>query len=451
MSANAVVIPGALSRDDLDASAKGWSVESGQPERGDAWTNHTTCRIRIPMDDSPESEAIRMHELMHVKVSPRLVIDYMSLGVRPEIVEACEEIRVNELARRVGIDLDLMVDGSEKYSGTRVRHDRDSWRGAVRFTAATHGGKAQREFLLGIKKSNPDWVKPLRCMVKDLNRAMKRLNCGSWSSTELDDAGMPKGFSYVIAELGRAVEAYWVSDPDASDPETRKAISRATASGRRRAPSGEWAELIVGETDLSVTVTGASVSRKRHPAQSGTRVGYASRILTDPQRRVFAGVKRGGSGVVLIDMSGSMDIEAEQIDELLKVARGLTVLGYSHKPGDTTGTPNAWVLARNGRRVASQDLRSGNIGNGVDVPALKWAQKFRESGQPLVWVFDGKATDSNDHPFGSEECAKFIKRNKVHCVHAISDAIDAFKRGHNLNSTKFPYGRVGQYARGEVV
>jgi hypothetical protein len=386
---------------------------------------------------------------MHVKVSPRRV--YEPIGVRPEIVEACEEIRVNELARRVGVDLDLLVDGSEKFSGTRVRHDRDAWRNAVLFTAATHGGKAQREFLLGIKLSNPTWVMSLRRLVKDLNKAMKSLGEKSWASTVLNTHGIPEGFYNVIRPLGRVVEAYWYSDPEqlANDPNALKKVSKVTEGGAGRPPSNEWAELIVGETDLSVTVTGASVSRKRHPAQSGARVGYASRILTDPQRRVFTGVKRGGAGVVLIDMSGSMDIDPEQVDELLKVARGLTVLGYSHRPGDIEGTPNAWVLARNGRRVASQDLRSGNVGNGVDGPALKWAQKFRESGQPLVWVFDGQATDSNDLPFGTEECAKFIKQNKVHCVRDLREAIYAFRKGQNLTSMKFPEGRVGRAAKGD--
>jgi hypothetical protein len=385
---------------------------------------------------------------MHVKVSPRRV--YEPIGVRPEIVEACEEIRVNELARRVGTDLDLLVDGSEKYSGTRVRHDREAWREAVRFTAATHGGKAQREFLLGIKQSNPTWVKPLGCMVKDLNRAMKSLGSVSWSSTVILSGDVPEGFDNVIPTLGRVVEAYWGSDPEqlANDPNARKKVSKATVKGARGAPSGEWAELIVGETDLSVAVVGASVARKRHPAQHGTRVGYASRILTDPQRRVFTGVKRGGAGVVLVDMSGSMSIEVEQIDELLKVARGLTVLGYSHRPSDIDRTPNAWVLAQNGKRVSTAGLQGYNVGNGVDGPALKWAQKFRESGQPLVWVFDGQPTDSNDHPFGTEECAKFIKQNKVHCVHSIGEAIRAFRKGHNLNTVKFPLGRVGRYLKG---
>jgi hypothetical protein len=85
---------------------------------------------------------------------------------------------------------------------------------------------------------------------------------------------------------------------------------------------------------------------------------------------------------VVIDQSGSMDLSSEQLDELLSLSPSLTVIGYSHRPGDVAATPNVWILARGGRRVASDDLPSGNVGNGVDLPVLEFANGLRRSGEP---------------------------------------------------------------------
>ena len=52
------------------------------------------------------------------------------------------------------------------------------------------------------------------------------------------------------------------------------------------------------------------------------------RMLTDPHRRIFDRSKRNSGGVVLIDGSGSMHIESNDILKILNAAPGATVAMY---------------------------------------------------------------------------------------------------------------------------
>jgi hypothetical protein len=98
------------------------------------------------------------------------------------------------------------------------------------------------------------------------------------------------------------------------------------------------------------------------------------------------------------------------------------VLGYSHAPG-STGVPNAWILAERGR--ASRTVRTGNVGNGVDGPALRLAIARRVSGEPIVWICDGQVTDSGDHADLrlARECADLAIRHRVQMVRTVEGAL----------------------------
>jgi hypothetical protein len=97
--------------------------------------------------------------------------------------------------------------------------------------------------------------------------------------------------------------------------------------------------------------------------------------------------------------------------------------------------------------VASDDLPQGNVGNGVDLPVLEFANGLRRSGEPLIWVCDGQTTDSNDHPHGAVEVAIFIRRNRVHCVRSVDVLLPELKAGRQvLSQMRMAEGRVGRAA-----
>jgi hypothetical protein len=64
----------------------------------------------------------------------------------------------------------------------------------------------------------------------------------------------------------------------------------------------------------------------------------------------------GRGGVIVIDLSGSMSVEAEQIEALLTALPTALIVGYSHSPGNLGGVANAWVIAKGGKRAKYHTL-----------------------------------------------------------------------------------------------
>jgi hypothetical protein len=86
----------------------------------------------------------------------------------------------------------------------------------------------------------------------------------------------------------------------------------------------------------------------------------------------------------------------------------------------------------------------GNIGNGVDGPALTWALAQRVGREPVVWVTDGQVTDSNDHPCEklSEDCARLVRDHGIAMVRTLQAARTALACHRPFVTSEF--GRVGR-------
>ncbi len=447
-------LPQVLSRSDADNGT--WTVEGGTCTRGDAWTNHSTKEMRVPLANTPGARVVRAHEMAHARVSPTWrtnTINELSAQFGERVLACVEELRVNTLISRVGFDLDQLHDGSEKPGGVKIATTggREMWNEAVSFTTACVGSPtALREFISGVRKGSPDWAKALTKMSRQLQKVTDTIATAEMASTTPTEDGTPVGYVTVTQAIGRVVKPYLesaIGDGARYTTELAGQITRATEPGGRRAPTGRWADMVLLDLALTQHVGSPLLGRRRRPMSSGTRVAFPSNAVRDPGRRVFGGPASAPGGVVVIDQSGSMDLSSEQLDELLSLSPSLTVIGYSHRPGDVAATPNVWILARGGRRVTSDDLPSGNVGNGVDLPVLEFANGLRRSGEPLIWVCDGQTTDGNDHGHGANEVALFIRHNRVHCVRSVDELLPELKAGRQvLSQMRMAEGRVGRAA-----
>lgn len=410
-----------------------WSVEPGAARRGDAWTDVVGCAMRVPYGGGAHGRVVRAHELMHARVSPvvpSLLESFLELSARA--VECAEEFRVNQLLVRVGFDLHELRDGSERLTGQRLAEQGD-WVELVCFAAAVSGTRALADLATGARRLDPTWASGCRAVERELLGAARRVTTPSLAATTSGPTRLPDGFTVHTRAFAAIIERHAAAPAASRGPRRR---------GARPAATGRFAPLVLDESVMLDRVVRGALRPRRVAAASGRRVVRPARLVTDPQRRVFERCTRCRGGVVLVDQSGSMSLSEDQLAGLLGAAPGAYVLGYSHAPG-AAGTPNAWVLADRGRAASS--IPSGNVGNGVDGPALRHALSHRRGAEPVVWVCDGQVTDSGDHadPALAAECARLVVRHGVQMVATIEEALRLLQaRGSGLAGRRRALGRV---------
>ncbi len=392
-----------------------WRVERGPPRRGEAWTDLAGCAMRVPFDGGEHGRLVRGHELMHARVSPLTPGAFDVWPLHARSVECAEEFRVNQLLGRVGFELSDLRDGSERLTGTRLAEAGD-WDETIWFAAAVSGTRALRDLLSGVRRERPQWASVCRGLERALLATARQASTASLASTSPGDDGLPAGFAEHTRAFAELISLHVDRGPEG--------CGRPRAARRRDRPvaTGVFAPLVLDRSVALDRLVVGAVALRRAPSATGRQVVRPGRLVTDPSRRLFHRTSRGSGGVVVVDQSGSMALSVEDLKRLLAAAPGAFVLGYSHAPG-SSGIPNAWVLAQRGR--AATLVRAGNVGNGVDGPALRFALSRRRGGEGVVWICDGQVTDSGDHADSAlaEECARLVVRHGIRMVSTVDEAL----------------------------
>ena len=120
-------------------------------------------------------------------------------------------------------------------------------------------------------------------------------------------------------------------------------------------------------------------------------------------------VKRG---TVLVDVSGSMSLSAEDVEGIVEAVPSATVATYCAQPafiGYSEGLAQITIIAKDGRRC---DPTVGMIGGGncCDGPALLWLSRMPT---PRVWYCDGETTDERDCKSGREEAEAIVRAGRI--------------------------------------
>ncbi|MCU1363809.1 MAG: hypothetical protein JWM55_1637 [Acidimicrobiaceae bacterium] len=440
---NGVIFPELLSRRDDNNVEGAWQVHECSTMRGAASCNLGEQVLEVPLESSELARVIRAHELMHAQVSPhaqhlRRALDEVS----PRALECAEELRVNTLLARLGFDLSLMKDGTEKPGGRRVA-EAQSWPEAICFLVAVAGTGAEKEYVAGIRQGRAEWLPAMRAIKKRAVAVMSQ-STKVLAATRLDEAGLPSGYASSTLVLARTLTQTMEARVP-TNPEELRSFRRSLEVGGRRPPSGRFASLVFDES-LERHDHRAKGSIQRHRSSCTGRVlRYPGRLITDSQRRGFSTRVARRGGVVVIDQSGSMELDTTALESLLRRAPHALVVGYSHRPGDCGSLPNAWILSDRGR--AATTLPTGHLGNGVDGPVLQWALARRQANEPVVWVTDGQVTDSHDHPDEelTRECAELVRLGRIRLARDLVDA-EAALRGNRLapSARYLRFGRVGR-------
>lgn len=440
--------PEFLKRQDLDNGT--WEVQPSASPR----TNIHDRKMLVPLGRDPHSRVVRARELMRAKVG----VDKHTIpdewdNINPLIVDSCEEFRLNTLLKHAKIspdDLDtrhlpIVVDRAIAAGDVLTLAD-----AMVR----SYGTKANDTVARAIRVSAKKHKKPGAAeFAKQLRKAI-RSEAEYWSTDHYknaladtdpyrirvdgEDSTIPWGYRYTLSLAHRVTQFLKGQRPGTwGEPEPADQVPEGNRPPEQSEMPDTFAVLSLEKLHLTERVAGR-MGRKRSATNMGINPRRIHRYLVDPEKRIFDKRIKGIGGVVLIDQSGSMSLDTDDIWAIIKASPGATIIGYSHGPGSRY---NCWVLAENGKVVA--EVREGNGGNGVDGPALMFALSKRKKGEPLIWVCDGHVTDRHDacHRALTDWCAKVVLNHGVYMAEDVPEAVDALKQVRD--GRKLPMRAVG--------
>ena len=457
-----------------------WEIQPCAAERGAPMTGLLPRVMLVPVQDFELDRVIRAHEMMHAKVSPGNRKPWIDRGVATDrALVVAEEARVNFLTAKAGFDLDVLEDGTEMNAGERIAA-RGDWAEAVYFTAAISGCGGLNKYLVGIRRHRPGWGPRLRRIHQLIQKELRRIDRERYSTLKSTKTAsgrkdpnkeLIEGFFHTeaIAEwLDRLAEEPHEDeeekaegeqpegeqpgddqpgdDPDdddesgvgggKDDDEEKPPLSKQDLENQKPQKAddaGTWAQLNVKEQNLTRHVPGG-LGKKRLASNMGRNPRRISRIITDPQKRIFDRKVKGNGGVVLIDYSGSMALSEKDVLEIMDAAPGCTVACYTTNRHDRDGEANLWVLGARGRMTTN--IPRSRRGNGVDHPALVWAvQQKQRRNAPVVWITDGGVVGPGQGYKDqlAMQCIKTVQKSKVLIRNSVNDGVELL---HDLAAGK---------------
>ena len=449
-------LPEVVSSSRTDDNASNWVIKTiGDPFESTSDVVERKMSVSSLTDET--SRLFRVRELVRAKVSLNTVESIKGvseLGIDPDLLRAADELRINTIVKKMNSqhDISLLKNGSEKTIGERLATDGTivGWNQAVAYGLSLVNTKGFNSFLSGVRSVNKEWAEQLREMsnavsdIKDARRSsLADTDTHKLETLSGEEFQVPFGFLHTIRAAKAAQRFYRGKDEGfgnlVGETKSGEVESEEFETGDQK---GLFAPLIIsGKVPLTVDVSGF-LHRKKRSAVYGKRILYPERMLTDPYRRVFGSKVRANGGVIVIDVSGSMSLNSDDIEAMLTAAPGALIMAYSHSPG-SSDVPNLFILAERGRRVKDvADVPYRNGGNGVDGPALEYAIRRRKGGEKIIWVCDGVVTDCNDnHNWNlTSQCARLVRRHNIIVQPSMEILLDSIKKGVFVSQPAGPIG-----------
>ena len=407
-----------------------------------ARTNCKTKEMFVPLDVEicPEcnvshSTAIRAHELGHAKWSPKNVGKKENpYGASFMMYEGCEEVRVNYLIRRAGVKTNKsLCDHQIKDFVVNFVAEKNKRKKAFLLLAISETDDFEVFDKLFTKMTNPikrtwdregsmdvcdtefgvDFFEKHEELIRQTQevyaivengvrqlcytkRLRPRQNVWSKSVSEiakyldeaLEEPELPADLDTLPDEMQN-----FIKENIEAEAEKLKAVPRYSEG------KSQWGTMTKLTAPMVQNLGGVLKARKSRPQDMGAVPKYMHRYATD--QKIFYKSRRVLGGTVLVDVSGSMGLRADEIMEILGYLPAATIAMYS----GAGSVGNLVIVAENGKMTNQKYIDSYRMyGNIIDGPALDWLGK--QPG-PRVWVSDGQATGRGD---------SFVEALRLECI-----------------------------------
>lgn len=401
---------------------------------GGAYVNVETRQMYVNLSADPQWANVRAHEQAHVAFSPP-VPKTLPEGVSALTLQAVEDLRVNTLAARAGVNfsagapshliesailaatdnpklailLSIAVFPTERANVvTRISERQAKKAEATTIQSVVHSAVT----FIDSRPTFAETVKVARwidAQIVNMEAARKRADKleERYESTERSD------------KYKGASKPAWKDELDDDTKARLASIAKwesKPAKGMRkgRADGKYFGDLYIETPWLDKKALRPKVTRTY---DEGSILRAPWRVTTD--QRIFRKDRIGPKRVtILIDASGSMHLTAAAIQAIVEKAPASVVAAYAGDASDNTGILR--VLARDGRmsgRAKDFDFPRSNI---VDVPALKWL-----AGQPAprYLVCDGgfSGLDDDCDADVTDDCYAIMAGAKVTQVRSLTD------------------------------
>ncbi|MEE8469575.1 MAG: hypothetical protein V3T22_14035 [Planctomycetota bacterium] len=386
-------------------------------------------RICVPL--VPRGRAVVRHEMGHVRWSPTKLPD---TGVDPQIVLAVEDARVNLALENSGIPVELEARGrAQVVALATVDIDERRYAAVVLRAVASIGTNVERplrDSAQGAPQLVADFTRRTCSRVRRrLRDAARRAgsHCAPFATAEALAREIERDLAALGFELPQSnagpccLGRMGIGSGEDSDGETLAGIlSRRRGRGRGRGAGGgvQPGEMstVVAPLDAP-TGRGQALVRSSRPASEGSAVRFVHRFSIDG--RIFRRRSRGRAGTVLVDTSGSMSLDADDLDRILRETWGAAQVAIYSGKGSRG---ELRIVARGGRRAAARHLKPFGGGNIVDVPALEWLTR---QPQPRIWISDGGVSGVGDSPSAEirRRCKQLVARARVQRVKDVEAAV----------------------------
>ena len=419
-------------------------------------TDNLNKQMYVPMDRECErcgvnhSRLIRRHELGHAKWSPK-TMGKLANGTRSDAVEAMEEVRINYRLGMSKLPMDDFIECQDKIK----LHITDMMFHAsvadvilyIISSAAFHVDKSftkSMDFVLEILREciTSDDISILRQAELQFakNTALqfiRTMTKHKWNQlpSYRKTQKLAEKLSVILNEFidkpkpedvkpqqqtgggeGEGTEDSNESDGEAVGPTVdeleqrmrKNLIEDMTYASTRG--MGRWGEMTIHTPAMSVNLQGRLQNGRSYRASDyGYNPKYISRYCID--KKIFKQKQRVKGGTILIDASGSMNFDGNDILEIMQLLPAVNIAMYngSHNTGDLH------IIAKNGMRVNDKYIADYvGRGNVIDGPALQWLASMPER---RIWVSDMQVFGSNHGDSAGfnllKDCYNICTANKI--------------------------------------
>lgn len=358
----------------------------------------------------------RMHEMAHVAITPTEGMQLAQAnGIEPDYMNVAEDMRVNIFLQR-RFELEASIPEELFLHALKGYILNDDLKGMTLMAVACRGLPEYNTLMNFADRERSDWYYEVRDVVERCE--------GMFYPTSFEQAMEVAKYLQGLFDANAKALAKAVQEAidEADMPESVAEWLKGKSYGEGDEPDLEWGTMEIRRPALTERMAERRLNRRIKPQEMGSSMMFPSRLDVDD--KIFGNMKRVAQGTVLIDVSGSMSMEAKDIKEMIQAAPGVTVACYS---GNGDGTGHLTIVAAKGAMMKLPESYRWPMYNEVDGPALEWLT--RQSG-PRVWVCDGDVTGKEDRSSKklTLEAFKIVKDNKIRRTGDITETSKLLKK-----------------------